>query len=291
MSHQTHHDSSRQSPEQIENDIAQTRMEMGRTLDHIQRKLSPGQMVDEGIAYLRNSGAGDFTSNFGVTVKNNPMPVALLSVGVAWLMMTTRNPQSQYPTAAYAAPDPSDIGWPEDSGPSRRERIGRAISSFGDQAGDAGHRVAEAAHNIGHQVADAASNVGGRVSQFAAGARDGASQLTDGGTRFAAVARGSIAQAGDIARTQYDRARSSAQHIAEEQPLVLGALGVTLGAVLGALLPASRREDELMGSTRDDLVQSGIKQYEGAKDTIKEVARKTQQELAADTDTGSAASV
>lgn len=40
-----------------------------------------------------------------------------------------------------------------------------------------------------------------------------------------------------------------------ERPLVLGALGIAVGAALGASLPTTEREDELLGPMRDDLVE------------------------------------
>lgn len=62
---------------------------------------------------------------------------------------------------------------------------------------------------------------------------------------------------GQRSQQQYYRAKDNFSHMAEEQPLLLGALGLAVGSVIGALLPATRREDELMGHTRDDLMARG----------------------------------
>jgi len=297
MSHHNHHKGSTdQSPEQIESEIEQTRREMDYTLNQIQRKLSPGQMVDEGIAYLRNSGSGEFVSNFGVTVKNNPVPVALMSVALGWLMMASKNPPSRsstetFPTEdfpnVYAAPESAGIE-SHSSGSGARERVSEAVSSFGSKASDAGSKFSAAAHNVGDRVSyfaesarDSASHLASSASEFASGTRDSASHL-------ASSARERAWRAAEAARSQYARARSSAQHLAHEQPLVLGALGIALGAAIGAFLPATRREDELMGSTRDDLAQSGREQYEDARDTLKEAAKKTREELSSSSPTGTA---
>jgi len=64
-------------PEEIQAQIARTRGDMDATLNAIEQRLTPGQMVDQGIDYLRNSGANEFVSNLGGSVKNNPLPVAL----------------------------------------------------------------------------------------------------------------------------------------------------------------------------------------------------------------------
>ncbi|MBC7944001.1 MAG: DUF3618 domain-containing protein, partial [Burkholderiales bacterium] len=241
MSHHNHqhNGSTDQSPEEIEIEIEQTRREMDYTLGQIQRKLSPGQMVDEGIAYLRNSGSGEFASNFGVTVKNNPMPVALLSVGLAWLMMASKNPPSRfsagrfsterYPTD-YAAPE--SAAWNDNepsSGPGIRERVSHAMSSFGSKASDAGSKVATAAHNVGDRVSEATSsfgskasdagskvattahNVGDRVSHYASGARDSASHLASSASQFASGARDSATHLASSARERAMRAADAAR--------------------------------------------------------------------------------
>ena len=46
----------------------------------------------------------------------------------------------------------------------------------------------------------------------------------------------------------------------EEQPLVLGAVALALGAVLGATLPTTRIENRYLGPTRDDL-QDRVGEY------------------------------
>ena len=84
----THTDTRR--PEQIEDEIERTRADVGATIDAIQEKLTPGQMMDQALQYVRSSGAGDFGSNLGRAVRDNPLPVALIGIGVAWLAMGGR---------------------------------------------------------------------------------------------------------------------------------------------------------------------------------------------------------
>ncbi|UEM02909.1 DUF3618 domain-containing protein [Skermanella rosea] len=74
------------TPEQIEREIEQTRQNTAATLAAIEDRLSPGRMMDEVWGYLRNSGQGQtFVSNLSTTVRDNPIPVALLAISVAWL--------------------------------------------------------------------------------------------------------------------------------------------------------------------------------------------------------------
>ena len=44
--------------EQIQREIQQTRSEMSETLDAIRDKLSPGEILDQALAYFRSSKSG-----------------------------------------------------------------------------------------------------------------------------------------------------------------------------------------------------------------------------------------
>ena len=73
-------------PDQIEDDIEHTRAEIGETLEEIERRLSPGQVMDQVLDYFRG-GPGEYGSNLARQIKNNPIPVALIGVGLGWLML------------------------------------------------------------------------------------------------------------------------------------------------------------------------------------------------------------
>lgn len=64
--------------------------------------------------------------------------------------------------------------------------------------------------------------------------------------------------------------QQAAMNFAREQPLVLGAVGLALGALLGAVLPSTRTEDELVGASSDamkeDVKQTAEEQLELAVD-------------------------
>jgi hypothetical protein len=77
-------------PQEIQAEIDRTRREMDGTLSAIEQRLTPGQMFDQGLQYLRNSGGSEFIANLGDQAKNNPMPVALVGIGLAWLMASNR---------------------------------------------------------------------------------------------------------------------------------------------------------------------------------------------------------
>lgn len=78
-------------PEEIQAEIEHTRSEMDSTLRQIEQRLNPRHLMDQGVEYLRNSGGKEFVTNLRGSVKDNPLPVTLVGIGLAWLMATSRN--------------------------------------------------------------------------------------------------------------------------------------------------------------------------------------------------------
>ncbi len=79
--------------------------------------------------------------------------------------------------------------------------------------------------------------------------------------KISAAADGTKEKLGEVrdsintqANYQAYRAQQNFNYLLREQPLVLLGAGLAVGAALGAGLPSTRREDELMGETRDKLV-------------------------------------
>jgi hypothetical protein len=200
-------------PEEIESSIRQTRAEMDATLHALEERLTPGQLIDQGIDYLRHSGANEFVGNLGNSVKRNPVPVALVGIGLAWLMATNPN------------------------GPGERVEVRREGGDSRDSAAaEAWGTAREGLRSAGESVSQAASTARQRAGDIAQTARDRARQLRQG--------------AGDT----MERAKDRYDTLLREQPLVLGAIGVALGAMFAASLPRTRQEDRLMGGARDRFV-------------------------------------
>ena len=106
---------------ELEAEIEMQRNRVSDTIDEIQDRLSPGQIVDQLMSYTKG-GAGDFAQNMGKSMMSNPLPVALLGVSLAWLMTgkspmdlagagrshRSRSSGSYYPPQYDGATDVSD---------------------------------------------------------------------------------------------------------------------------------------------------------------------------------------
>jgi hypothetical protein len=84
------------------------------------------------------------------------------------------------------------------------------------------------------------------------------------------------------AREKMYRAQIGARDFAQENPLAVGAVAVAAGVGVGLMLPATRRENELLGPTRSRLMDEGSRLLGEAKETaerVKDTAKSTAQEL------------
>jgi len=105
------------SPEQIEREIGELRAQISDTLDAVQDKLSPGEMLDQALGYAKGGGA--VAASIGRGMRNNPIPASLFGLSLAWLWYSgTRSEQ----TAGIR---------PEHSGAARSREVREAVDRTG----------------------------------------------------------------------------------------------------------------------------------------------------------------
>jgi ElaB/YqjD/DUF883 family membrane-anchored ribosome-binding protein len=251
-------------PDQIRDEIADTRTQMSQTIDEIQERLRPQRLVEQAKDTVREATIGraehmvsDATDtarsagqSFLTTIRENPLPAALAGIGLGWLIYKSREnmPNNRpryndyrsysygprYDEQAYRARYRSD----EENGPSVKDRVQNTAGQVTDQA---------------QQLA---SQAGDKVQQAASQVQDTASQVAD------------------QAQYQVQRAQGWLERSWDENPLAVGALALAAGAVIGFSLPETEPENRLMGSARDDLMQ---KAQATAQDTVQKVQAVAQQ--------------
>ena len=91
------------SQSDLEHDVVEERARVDATLDEIQHRLTPGQLIDEVIRHGRAPGT-DFVASLGRTLAANPIPTALVGVGLMWLLLAPK-PVTTTPAPAASAPD------------------------------------------------------------------------------------------------------------------------------------------------------------------------------------------
>jgi len=134
---------------------------------------------------------------------------------------------------------------------------GKDGSQRGAADKDNGSWAGSARQNAGHVAEDARNAVG----SLAASAHRAASETYEGVTETGRKAAASISDSTRAAGRRTLEAGSSIVELCREQPVLTTAIGVALGAFLGALAPWTNVEDRMMGDTSDEL-----------KDDVKDIA-------------------
>lgn len=271
-------DSGNRSSAEIERDVEQTRARLSGTLDELRDRAQPGQLFEQVLDYAKQSGGADMARNLGQQMRDNPLPLLLIGAGIGWLMLGGANRNGG--TATYrpaSTPRYATTGqaWPEhDDGASLADRAGATADA-------AKNRIGDAAGSLRDSIAGAVDSAGEALGSAYARVTDAAGSVTEGATDAAHQARerasSLVASVGEGARhglrSGADSARNGMGWLVAEQPLVLGALGLAVGAAIGALLPGTEAEDRLMGETRDRLVGQARETAEQGYERVKETAR------------------
>lgn len=98
----------------------------------------------------------------------------------------------------------------------------------------------------------AAERVKGSVTDGYERAQDWAQDSYDTVSRNAVYARRRSA-------AELKRGRRGVETFVEENPIMVGVAGIAAGLLIGALLPATRRENQLLGPYADDVRREGVR--------------------------------
>ena len=202
---------------QAERDAEHARANLEASLDRLRSRFTPGSMLDEGLSLVRDGGVAQFGRNLGRQAKDNPLPIALVGAGLAWLMLARRDRPVHDLEHSY------------------RTAEGEATAAFADGAARTASRMTDGVH--------AAQARAGEAYDAAANA---------GADAYDQVRRASDATMEGAARLQ-KAASDRITTLMREQPLVLGAFGLALGTVIGAALPRTDAEDRVMGAASDQV--------------------------------------
>ncbi len=263
------------------------------------------------------------------TIRANPIPAALIALGVGWLLMGRRSgtaTQTRRLSARgnygnnYGGLHMGYEGEFEDYDYGRTQgargrvqnlasRVQEGAGHFvdetrglarnvGDRVGrvaqDATNTVGRAAHDAGEtvgRVAHDASETVGRVAHDAsASVGRVAHDARDMAVHFADDAQMTAGRAYRGARTGVLRAERGFEAQLQENPLAVGAVALAIGAAVGLALPHTRQEDEWMGKTKDRLFERAEGAAHEAISKVEEVAGDLTDKLGAQGKDGSSSS-
>ena len=267
-------DSDRRARE-IQSEIAHTRAEMSETIDALQEKLRPANIVSDATERVKTATTekvrsmadtaseamretGERAYEIVSGPRQNPYPALMITAGVAWLLYDrSRNKGGN--------------GW----GSSRREWSQYSPSSerrYGYGSQDY-YRSADAQYSDVDYARTAGSTGVTGTSAYESGTSgyQGTSNYQGGSSAFEGAAS-RMNEVRDSARQTVRRTQNQLQRMLHENPLLVGAAAVLAGAAIGASLPETQRENQLMGETRDSMIDRAQEAARDAANTVKEAA-------------------
>jgi ElaB/YqjD/DUF883 family membrane-anchored ribosome-binding protein len=266
-------------PREIEAEIAQTRAEISERLHEIGGKLRPVNVREEAkeavaggitgvkeaameklretkehmvesvsekvhLARDRARDAGSATVSFA---RENPVPLALIGIGLGWMWVSARRRSM-------------DRKWRP---PAYREEYA------GEYAGTEGYgesyepgRVRQAAESTRERAEEVASRAAQRVEHGVQQAREKAHE-----------AREKARELGHRASELGHRAEARVEEFVSENPLAVGAAALAAGVGIGLLVPRTRRENRLFGGARERVVGDVRESFQEVGRAVSDTAR------------------
>lgn len=194
---------------------------VGQTKENFRQASASSGSMAKGAGYMITD-----------AVKNNPLPAAIVGGTLIYLFLNAKKNGSHSSAGentwtSYAETHPN---------PQHNSALAEMKDRVGDMAGNVRERVDNMADNVRERVSDVASTVGERVHDTVSTVKHKATNVASG--------------VGAQAHHQAERART----VMEENPLMVGAAVLALGAAIGMMLPITEQENKLMGHTRDRLM-------------------------------------
>jgi ElaB/YqjD/DUF883 family membrane-anchored ribosome-binding protein len=326
--------------DQIEQESERHRANVSVLIEELREHVTPGEIVNQVIgAEVGGDMVRLLGREVGRQVRKNPLPVAVIGIGVAWLLLAdalrkqrkvplhdgldyerygeissrsrsgilggakrivrglsaaaararvsasaqevtemTDNPSEKsggsiYGTGPSASPTTDTMQNTTNAG----RQMGDTATS--DQTGTAGRSgLVQRASSLGQGAVDKATGLAqaalGKSGEAISGAAETVSQtasaLMERTNEMARKTKSAVA-------SRASNAGSSIGQLAREQPLLVAGIGFAVGVAVGALLPLTRTENELLGEQAEKLKDSASELASEGYEKAKAVAQRTYQ--------------
>ena len=210
-----------------------------------------------------NRQPSDFISNLTQAARDNPLAAVLIGGGALWMLLGNRALSGLASGVASGAQSVAETGM-------------RGVSGAADAVSTAGSRVGETVTEGARSFTRAASDM----------AEKGAASVRSGVDDLAGYARDAAGRASDAAdgpsrslpdalpqlRESYAGAQSALTGLLERQPLVIGAIGLAIGAGVANAVATTMLENNLAGGASDELKQTFTSRAEKVAETAQRAA-------------------
>jgi hypothetical protein len=244
----------------IEAELKVTRARMDHRLTELRERLTPGQMLDDVVEYFQASGGADFGRNLMTSLRDNPLPATLTGIGLLWLMASASNSRTgdvETGRAVGASGRPSYDDWTGRNLDTRLTEAERGIERRDDEPEVAWRDRLNAARGnvlgLAQEAGETAEGFGQRIADEIRKARQSIQRGIHDAQDHAAAAMGGVTDTANRVSDRLtggkgikDASRQLATSISDN-PLLLGTLALSVGALLGSVIPQSEKEQEALG--------------------------------------------
>jgi ElaB/YqjD/DUF883 family membrane-anchored ribosome-binding protein len=274
--------------------IVETRSQLSETLDAIEDRLNPDRIkeqareivseaTEQAKAALREAtiGRAEAAMNEAMrttrgagttmldTIKQNPIPAAMIGIGLGWLLFKGQsNNQSDqrfaYRGAASSGMDRQGRLWT--SGAGGYSGTG-GYSGYGSYSGENRSGDWDDSSGLTDRIQDTAGQAVGQA-QDAAGRAVG--QVQDAAGRVADNLGDTMGGLQQTTQEFAGNAQDGILRLMHDSPLVAGGIAIAAGMVVGLALPETEQEKELMGEARDSLMEQVKESARGAQQRIQD---------------------
>jgi hypothetical protein len=201
------------------------------------------------------SATSDFVGGLQDAIQKNPVSAALIGMGVLWMLTGGKNitaAAALFPAAAKAT----------------AAGAAGAVQRTADVAGGAGETLRSIGGTVVDSVRDtisgAQTSVGDTATKAYEAVKDAAA---DSASRVSASANSAEALGGTLQQNLADTF--------ERQPLLLGAIGIAIGAGMAAAMPTTQMETDMIGDAADRMISQVADIASTTVDKVTETAERT----------------
>lgn len=212
------------------------------------------------------------TGSIAEAARENPLGVALLGMGLVWLVGSrTHAPQLAGRALNNAA---ASFGSAASSVGDMAHRATSAASGLGETVRQTAEQASAAMHDVSASIQDTARQTADRATDVVMDAADRATAFT---SDVAHEWKGALPSAGGMT-DQLRKARERISQAFEQQPLVLAAGAFAVGAAIAATLPAIRIKSESLEKLAETVAGTAATGLAHAVDRVDDAVRAAQGE-------------
>jgi hypothetical protein len=215
-------------------------------------------------------GIAGFVEDLNGAIRENPVAAGLVGMGVLWMFFGNAR------ISAFASGVPG-------AATSATKAVGASAQATGGMLGDAiagtASRVSEAARQVGDAISSSAEAAATTVRETASAGYDALrSNKSEDASETVTCARADAARSNsDYGRDLGFSLQQNLTQTLERQPLLLGVIGLAIGAGIASAFPSTKIEQDVMGeagaAVKDTFQEIATVTSEHAKEVFDEVKK------------------